>query len=443
MVNLVVLGTQWGDEGKGKIIDLITPPFDIVARYQGGHNAGHTVYSGGKKIILHLIPSGILHRDKLCLIGNGVVIDPKAFLNELSYLKDFGIEINDNLAISKNAHLILPYHGLVEALDEERRGDNKIGTTCRGIGPAYTDRAARRGIRVGDLLNLSVLEDKIRSNVEEYNIFLDFYGEPSLDPGKVFEEYSNYANQIQKYIKDVSFILNEHIAEGKFVLFEGAQGTLLDVDFGTYPYVTSSNSMVGGVCTGLGVSPDKIDVVLGITKAYTTRVGSGPFPTEIHGGIGAFLQKKGNEFGATTGRPRRCGWFDAFAVAYACRLNGIKHIALTKPDVLDGLEELSVCVGYKYKDQRLKGYPCESWVLSEVEPVYKKVRGWKETLNDSKDFDSFPQEFKDYVHLIEDLVGANVSIVSTGVQRDETVLREDLMRSLIDLDRLKNGGKHT
>ncbi len=443
MVNLVVLGTQWGDEGKGKIIDFLTPPFDIVARYQGGHNAGHTVYSGGRKIILHLIPSGILHRDKLCLIGNGVVIDPKAFLNELSYLKDFGIEIKNNLAISKNAHLILPYHGLVEALNEKRRGDNKIGTTCRGIGPAYTDRVARRGIRVGDLLNLSVLKDKIRSNIEEYNIILDFYGEPPLDPEKMFEDYSNYADQIQKYIKDVSLILNELMAKGKFVLFEGAQGTLLDVDFGTYPYVTSSNSTVGGVCTGLGVSPDKIDVVLGITKAYTTRVGCGPFPTEIHGGIGAFLQEKGNEFGATTGRPRRCGWFDAFAVAYACRLNGIKHIALTKPDVLDSLEELSVCIGYEYKGQRLKGYPCESWVLSEVKPVYKKVRGWKKTLNNYENFNSFPQEFKDYVHLIEDLVGANVSIVSTGIQREDTVLRADLIRPFIDLERIKIGGKHT
>ena len=438
MVNLVVVGSQWGDEGKGKIIDLLTPPFDIVARYQGGHNAGHTVYPGGKKIILHLIPSGILHRDKLCLIGNGVVIDPKAFLDELSFLKNFGIDIKNNLAISKNAHLILPYHSLVEAINEKHLGDKKIGTTCRGIGPAYTDRVARRGIRAGDLLNLSVLEEKIKTNVEEYNVFLDFYGTSRLDPGKVYEEYSNYAAQIQMYIKDVSLILDEQMAKGKFVLYEGAQGALLDIDFGTYPYVTSSNSTVGGVCTGLGVSPDKIDEVLGITKAYTTRVGGGPFPTEIVGEIGAFLQKNGNEFGATTGRPRRCGWFDAFAVAYACRLNGAKHLALTKPDVLDGLEELSVCVGYKYKGQLIQGYPCESWILSEVEPVYKKVRGWKETLNTVKDFDSFPQEFKDYVHLIEDLVGASVSIVSTGVQRGDTVFREDKMQSLADLDKIKN-----
>lgn len=438
MVNLVVLGMQWGDEGKGKIIDLLTPSFDIVARYQGGHNAGHTVYSNGKKVILHLIPSGILHRDKLCLIGNGVVIDPKAFLNELSFLKDFGIDIKNNLVISQNAHLILPYHALLEAISEKHLGDKKIGTTCRGIGPAYTDRVARRGIRAGDLLNLRVLEEKINTNVEEYNVLLDFYGESRLDPGKVFEEYSNYAEQIKMYIKDVSLILDEQLAKGKFVLYEGAQGALLDIDFGTYPYVTSSNSTVGGVCTGLGVSPKKIDEVLGITKAYTTRVGGGPFPTEISGKIGAFLQEKGNEFGATTGRPRRCGWFDAFAVAYACRLNGASHLAMTKPDVLDGLEELNVCVGYKYKGQLLRGYPCESWILSEVEPVYKKVRGWKETLNTSKDFDSFPQEFKDYVFLIEDLVESSVSIVSTGVQRSETVFREDKMQSFVDLDKIKN-----
>lgn len=437
MVNLVVVGTQWGDEGKGKIIDFLTPPFDIVARYQGGHNAGHTVYSRGKKIILHLFPSGILHRDKLCLIGNGVVIDPKAFLHELSVLRDLGIEINDNLAISRNAHLILPYHGLLEAISEEHLGDKKIGTTCRGIGPAYTDRAARRGIRAGDLLNLAVLEEKIKSNVEEYNVLLELYGKTRLDGDKVFEEYANYAASIQKYIKDVSLILDEQIAKGKCVLFEGAQGALLDIDFGTYPYVTSSNSTVGGVCTGLGVSPDKIDEVLGITKAYTTRVGGGPFPTEIGGDIGAFLQEKGNEFGATTGRPRRCGWFDAFAAAYACRLNGIKHLALTKPDVLDGLEELSVCVDYKYKGQLLKGYPCESWILSDVEPVYKKMRGWKETLNLAEDFNSFPQAFKDYVSLIEDLVGAHVSIVSTGVQRGDTVFREDKMLSFVDMDKIK------
>ena len=441
MVNLVVVGTQWGDEGKGKIIDLLTPPFDVVARYQGGHNAGHTVYSKGKKVILHLIPSGILHRDKLCLIGNGVVIDPKAFLKELEFLKDFGLEINDNLAVSRNAHLILPYHGQSEALSEKQGGDKKIGTTCRGIGPAYTDRVARKGIRAGDMLDLNVLEEKIKANVEEYNALFDLYGETRLDAGKVFEEYSSYAGQIQKYIKDVSLIIDEQMAEGKFVLFEGAQGALLDVDFGTYPYVTSSNSTVGGVCTGLGISPDKIGEVLGITKAYTTRVGGGPFPTELGGEIGGFLQEKGNEFGATTGRPRRCGWFDAFAVAYACRLNGIKHLALTKPDVLDGLEELSICVGYKYKGQLLKGYPCESWILSEVEPVYKKVAGWKEALNGAESFDSFPQAFKDYVHHIEDLVGARVSIVSTGVQRGDTVFRGELMKPLVDLDKIKNEQK--
>ena len=439
MVNLVVVGTQWGDEGKGKIIDLLTPPFDIVARFQGGHNAGHTVFVNGQKIILHLIPSGILHSEKLCLIGNGVVIDPKAFLDELSDLRNLGIHINDNIAISRNAHLILPNHALVEAISEKNRGDRKIGTTCRGIGPAYTDRAARRGIRAGDLLNQKVLEEKIRANVEEDNIYLHHFGQPKLEPEVLIEEYLVYAEQLKKYVKDVSLILDENMKKGKFVLFEGAQGTLLDVDHGTYPYVTSSNSTVGGVCTGLGISPDKIGAVLGVTKAYTTRVGGGPFPTEIHGETGVFLQKKGNEYGATTGRPRRCGWFDAFAVAYACRLNGIAHIALTKSDVLDGREEISVCVGYKYKGDRLRGFPTESWILGEVQPEYKTVRGWKGALHGAENFNSFPQEFKDYLKLIEDLVEAKISIVSTGVERKNTVLREELLRSFVDLEKVKDG----
>ncbi|MGD2245903.1 MAG: adenylosuccinate synthase [Candidatus Aminicenantes bacterium] len=437
MVNLAVMGTQWGDEGKGKIIDLLTPSFDIVARYQGGHNAGHTVYVQGKKIILHLVPSGILHSDKLCLIGNGVVIDPKAFLDELSALKEFGVTINDNIAISRNAHLILPYHGVFEAISEEIKGDQKIGTTCRGIGPAYADRAARRGIRAGDLLNIKVLEAKIRANVKEDNIYFQHYGKPLLDPEKMIEEYAAYAEAIQKYIKDVSFILHESIHGGKSVLFEGAQGTLLDIDHGTYPYVTSSNSTVGGVCTGLGVSPDKIGAILGVTKAYTTRVGGGPFPTEIFGREGGILRENGNEFGATTGRPRRCGWFDAFAVAYACRLNGIKQIVLTKPDVLDALDEISICVGYRYKGERVRGFPTENWILEEVEPEYKTVPGWKDILNKAGDFDSFPQEFKDYVKFIEDFVEAQVVIVSTGVERADTVFYDERLTPLFDLDRVK------
>lgn len=433
MVNLVVIGTQWGDEGKGKIIDLLTPPFDIVARFQGGHNAGHTVYVNGQKIILHLIPSGILHGGKLCLIGNGVVIDPKAFLKELSGLRDFGVQIDDNIAISRNAHLILPNHAVIEALSEENRGDRKIGTTCRGIGPAYTDRVARRGIRAGDLLNPAILQEKIRANIEEDNIFLQHFDRSLLSPEKVIEEYLTYAEEIRKYIKDVSLLLDENLKEGKHVLFEGAQGTLLDIDFGTYPYVTSSNSTIGGVSTGLGVSPDKIGLILGVTKAYTTRVGGGPFPTEIKGEMGEILREKGKEYGATTGRPRRCGWFDAFAVSYARRLNGFTHIALTKADVLDDLDEIKVCVGYKYKGEKLRGFPTESWILEDIEPEYRTVRGWKGPLSQARDFDLFPQEFTDYVKLLEDLVEAKVSIVSTGVGRNDTVVHEKLLGSFIDL----------
>lgn len=436
MVNLVVLGTQWGDEGKGKIIDLLTPSFNVVARYQGGHNAGHTVYVDGKKVILHLIPSGILHKNILCLIGNGVVVDPQALLVEISELKKMGIEIDGNIFISKNAHLILPYHSLVEAVGEEKRGAKKIGTTCRGIGPSYTDKAARLGIRAVDLLNLPLLKEKIEQNVEEKNIYLSHHERSLLNEKKVFDEYACYASQIKKYITDVSLILNEKIREGRSVLFEGAQGTLLDVDHGTYPYVTSSNSTVGGVCTGLGIGPDKIGAVLGVTKAYTTRVGAGPFPTELFGSTGGFLQKKGNEFGATTGRPRRCGWFDAVAVAYSCRINGIKKIALTKPDVLDGIDEIKVCVAYRYKGDLLPHFPTESWILAEVEPQYKTVKGWKKPIHRKAYFSSLPQGFLDYVKLLEDIVQVKVSIISTGVERHDTILIEDELKEVIDLDKV-------
>ncbi len=436
MANLLVVGTQWGDEGKGKIIDLLTPSFDVVARYQGGHNAGHTVIVKGKKIILHLVPSGILHSGKLCVIGNGVVLDPRAFLEELEELKKYGIKVDDNIAVSKNAHLILPYHSLLEEVCEERRGKRMIGTTRRGIGPSYEDKMARRGIRVGDLLDLDVLKEKIEENVELKNIYFAHFQKPLFDARAVYEEYKNYAAQIKKYIKDVSLILDEKMRAGKSVLFEGAQGTLLDIDHGTFPFVTSSSSTAGGVCTGLGVSPRCIDSVMGVAKAYTTRVGSGPFPTEIFDETGKYLSKRGNEFGATTGRPRRCGWFDAVAVSYSCRVNGIDRIALTKPDVLDGLDEVQVCVGYKYKGQLLPGYPTESWVLSQVAPQYKTVRGWKEGVGKIRDFSSLPETFKDYIKLIEDHVGARVAIVSTGMERRDTILRKNELGKRIDLKKV-------
>lgn len=437
MANIVVVGMQWGDEGKGKIIDLLTPSFDIVARYQGGHNAGHTVFVNGKKIILHLIPSGILHRRKLCIIGNGVVIDPQAFLEEVLELKKLGVRLDHNIVISKNAHLILPYHGLVERVSEEKRGGRKIGTTCRGIGPSYTDKAARMGIRAGDLLNLSLLKEKIELNVEEKNIFLVHHGETPLEASAVFEEYAGFAAEMTPYIRDVSLLLNEKIKEGKNVLFEGAQGTLLDIDHGSFPYVTSSNSTAGGACTGLGVGPDVIDSVLGVTKAYTTRVGGGPFPTEIFDERGALLLQRGNEFGATTGRPRRCGWFDAVAAAYSCRINGIQRVALTKPDVLDGLDEIWVCVGYRYKGETLRSFPQETWILEKVEPQYRKVKGWKKPVHKKTDMLSFPQDFSDYIKLIEDLIGARVAIVSTGMERENTVLIDSELEGLLDLEKIR------
>ena len=428
---------QWGDEGKGKIVDLLTPSFDIVARSQGGHNAGHTVYVNGRKIILHLIPSGILHRDKLCLIGNGVVFDPRAFLKEIAELRELGVEADENVLVSKNAHLILPYHSAWEQVCEERRGDRKIGTTMRGIGPAYVDKMARCGIRVGDLLNESVLKDKIEMNVAEKNVLLAHYGAPSIDPEKTFDEYMEYATKIGTYIRDVSQILDERLRAGQSVLFEGAQGALLDVDHGTYPFVTTSNSTVGGVCTGLGISPDKIDAVIGIAKAYTTRVGGGAFPTEIHGEWGDYIREKGKEFGATTGRPRRCGWFDAVAISYACRLNGLSTLTLTKSDVLDGVREIRICVGYKYKGTVMKNFPTESWVLDKVEPQYETHKGWSDSVTQKKEFRMLPQEFKDYVARIEDLVETQVSVISTGVERQETIFRDRKLEDILDLDRVK------
>ncbi len=437
MANLLVLGTQWGDEGKGKIVDLLTSAFDIVARYQGGHNAGHTVYVGGKKVVLHLIPSGILHRGKLCVIGNGLVFSPRAFLEELDELRRLGADIDErNIVISTGTHLILPYHPLLERACEESKGEKKIGTTCRGIGPSYEDKAARCGIRVGDFLDLSVLKEKIRDNVAVKNAELGRHGIGALDPEKVFEEYAGYADRIRPHIRDVSFLLHERMKAGEAILFEGAQGALLDIDHGTYPFVTSSNSTAGGVCTGLGIGPDKVHGILGVTKAYTTRVGSGPFPTELFDDKGKRLASRGDEFGATTGRPRRCGWFDAVAVSYACRINGITKIAMTKPDVLEELEEVKVCVGYTYKGERLKTFPTETWALEKVVPEYRLVRGWRTSVHRARDFSALPQAFKDYVKLVEDLIQARVAVISTGVERTDTVLLNQELEGLARLEEI-------
>lgn len=434
MANVVVLGTQWGDEGKGKIVDVLAPAFDIIVRYQGGHNAGHTVYINGRKLVLHLIPSGILHADKLCVIGNGVVLSPQAFLEEVASLRSLGLKVDDNIVVSRQAHLIMPYHALIERWSEEKRGRKKIGTTCRGIGPSYEDKAARLGIRAGDLLDLNVLRQKIEENVALKNEWLKLTSQPKIEAAEIFEQYATYAEKMAPYIKDVTSLLARLIKEGKKILFEGAQGTLLDIDHGTYPYVTSSNSTAGGACTGSGVGPTKIDAILGVTKAYITRVGGGPMPTEISGREGQIFQERGDEFGATTGRPRRCGWFDSVAVAYACRVNGIDRIALTKPDVLDVFEEIKVCVGYRYRGEILKDFPTEPWILEKVDPEYRTLKGWKTSLHGLRDYSQLPQAFLDYIHFIEDSIEAKVVIISTGMERHETIILEDKVSDLIDIN---------
>lgn len=433
MANVIVLGTQWGDEGKGKIVDVLAPAFDIIVRYQGGHNAGHTVYINGRKLVLHLIPSGILHPDKLCVIGNGVALSPQAFLEEVASLRSLGLKVDNNLVVSRQAHLIMPYHALIERWSEERRGKKKIGTTCRGIGPSYEDKAARLGIRAGDLLDLNVLREKIEENVALKNELLKLTSQPEIEADEVFRQYAAYAEKMAPYIKDVTSLLAKLIKAGKRILFEGAQGTLLDIDHGTYPYVTSSNSTAGGACTGSGVGPTKIDAVLGVTKAYITRVGGGPMPTEIGGLEGQIFQERGDEFGATTGRPRRCGWFDCVAVAYACQVNGIDRIALTKPDVLDVFEEIKACVGYRYRGEILKNFPTEPWILEKVEPEYRTLKGWKTSLHGLRDYSELPQAFLDYIHFIEDSIEAKVVIISTGMERYETIILEEKMKDLIDV----------
>ncbi len=440
MANLLVLGTQWGDEGKGKIVDLLTPAFDIVARYQGGHNAGHTVHVNGRKIVLHLIPSGILHPGKMCVIGNGLVVSPPAFFRELEDLRAGGAAVDaERIVISDKAHLIMPYHPVVERISEEARGAKKIGTTCRGIGPAYEDKAARWGVRAGDLLNLSLLRDKIRENVEVKNRLLAAYGAPALDAGAIFEEYAGHAARLKPFIRDVSLFLHEEMKGGKRILFEGAQGVLLDLDHGTYPFVTSSSSTAGGAATGLGIGPKAIHGILGITKAYTTRVGSGPFPTELNDEQGRLMAARGDEFGATTGRPRRCGWFDAVAVRYACRVNGIDRIAMTKPDVLEGMAEVSICTGYRVGKDILKEFPADPWTLGAVEPVYRKMPGWRDSVGKSRDGAALPAAFKDYVRAIEDLIETKVAVISTGVEREDTIFLEPELRGLVDIDCLRAG----
>jgi adenylosuccinate synthase len=428
-MNLAVLGAQWGDEGKGKIVDLLTPRFDIVARYQGGHNAGHTVYVNGTKFVLRLIPSGILHAGITCAIGNGLVVDPQALFAELDELAKNGIDTAGRLVVSDKAHLILPYHRDLDLLAEARRGERKIGTTSRGIGPAYEDKIARRGVRAGDLADPASLEQTIRDNVTARNRLVH---DSTMDWKQVLDQLLQLGERLRPMVRDVSLMLNQAMATGKSILFEGAQGTLLDIDHGTYPYVTSSNASIGGVCTGLGIGPRAIHGVVGVVKAYTTRVGEGPLPTELSGEMGQRLRDTGNEYGAVTGRPRRCGWYDAVAVRYGVRINGLDALALTKLDVLDNLERLEICTAYRCGSRTLTEFPADIAQLAACEPVYESMPGWTEPTKGVRKFADLPANARRYIARLEEISGVPAAIVSTGSERDDTIVRDDVKLQIAD-----------
>ena len=421
-MNIAVIGAQWGDEGKGKIVDLLTPHVSIVARYQGGHNAGHTVNVGDAQFILHLLPSGILHSGVRCVIGNGVVVDPDALFDEIETLASQGIEVGDRLLISDKAHVILPYHRELEVLAEARRGDRRIGTTSRGIGPSYEDKVGRRGIRVADLADRSddgPLAAAIRENVSARNHAI---GGAETDWRVVHADARVVWPRLERWVGDASLFLTAAMQAGQCVLFEGAQGTLLDIDHGTYPFVSSSNSTVGGLCTGLGVGPRSIGAALGIAKAYTTRVGEGPLPTELHGAQGDELRESGREYGASTGRPRRCGWYDAVAVRHAVRINGLDALAVTKLDVLDGLDEIPLCTGYRHGDEVLTEFPSNATTLAACEPVYEVLPGWSRPSAGARRYEDLPAEAQTYLKRIEAVTGVPIAIVSTGSDRADTIL---------------------
>jgi adenylosuccinate synthase len=428
MPNIVIVGSQWGDEGKGKIVDLITERFDVVVRYQGGHNAGHTVLIEGKKYVLHLIPSGILRPEKACVIGNGVVLDPLAFREELNTLRSLGVQVEGRLFVSNRAHLIMPYHRAVEAAEESRLTE-KIGTTSRGIGPCYEDKMGRRGIRIGDLLYPDLFRDKVRTNVDFKNHLLgSTYGAQSLDADEIASNYIGMSDELLPFVTDTAEYLNRSIRSGKSVLFEGAQGTLLDVDHGTYPFVTSSSATAGGACTGSGVGPSQIHGVIGIAKAYTTRVGGGPFPTELMDELGRHIQQKGVEFGASTGRPRRCGWFDAVVVRYASLINDLTTLVITKLDVLDELDEIQIGVGYEFQGKPLDFFPTDITVLGAVKPIYESHPGWKQDTSQTRRYEELPRLAKNYIARLSELIDTDISIISTGPDRKETIILEESPR---------------
>jgi adenylosuccinate synthase len=425
LANVVVIGAQWGDEGKGKITDLLSKSADVVVRYQGGVNAGHTVVVKGQTFKLHLIPSGILYPDTDCIIGCGTVIDPELLIKELDQLQALKIPTG-NLLISQTAHVTMPYHRMIDEASEKQRGNHKIGTTGRGIGPTYADKSERTGIRVQDLMDPETLRSQLRWTINYKNVILEkLYNLPPLDPEKVIEEYLGYAERIRQYVVDTSLFIYDAIQRRRNILFEGAQGTLLDLDHGTYPYVTSSNPVAGGACVGTGVGPTMIDRVIGVAKAYTTRVGEGPFPTELNGKMGELLCDRGAEFGTTTGRKRRCGWFDALIGRYAVRINGLDCLAITKLDVLDELEEIQVCVAYEIDGKQIKEFPSSARQFANCKPIYKTLPGWQKSTSECRSLDDLPKQALDYLKFLAELMEVPIAIVSLGASRDQTIIVED------------------
>ena len=426
MATAMVLGTQWGDEGKGKIVDYLAQKADVVIRSQGGNNAGHTVVADGQSFALRLLPSGILFSEKTCIIGNGVVVNPEVLLEEIDGMVKKGVTIS-KLEVSTRAHVIMPYHIRIDEEDEKLRGDDKIGTTKNGIGPCYADKINRVGIRIGDLMDRDVFYQKLKTNLELKNrLFATYYNCEGFDFEEIFTKYTALAERIRPYVKDTEYSANQYIKEGKKVLFEGAQATMLDLDHGTYPFVTSSNPTAGGACVGSGVGPRMMSNIIGVVKAYTTRVGAGPFPAEQSNKIGEYLRETGHEFGTVTGRSRRCGWFDSVVVRYAAMLNSLDYLAITRLDILDGLDTINICKGYMYKGIELKEYPESLNILQDVEPVYEELPGWKTDISGCKSYDELPENARYYVDLISQLVGVALGIVAVGPDRSQTIVLHDV-----------------
>ena len=427
MANVIVVGTQWGDEGKGKVVDLLSESADYIVRFQGGNNAGHTLVVEDEKFILHLIPSGILHPNKTCCIGNGVVVDPGVLLGEIENLSSHQVQVSpDNLVISGQAHVIMTYHQAVDNAREQRKGKGKIGTTGRGIGPCYEDKASRAGIRFNELINPKMFTEKLKANLEEKNFYLEkFLGAKPLDYNQIADQYLAYGEQLRPYAGNVSELLDRGRRQGKNILFEGAQGTHLDIDHGTYPFVTSSNVVAGGACSGAGIGPTRIDTVIGICKAYTTRVGGGPFPTELEDEVGKHLQKVGAEFGSTTGRPRRCGWLDMVVLKNAARLNGLTSLTITKLDVLSGLEQIRIATSYVHGTSSMENFPNECFTLESCKPSYMDFAGWSEDITSARTFSDLPANTQSYLRAIEELAEIPLSIVSVGPGREQTIMMQN------------------